>query len=130
MQKHQTILASVFLVFGILDLIAIVVLMTIFGFGSAILFTVGAQDPSIPEPVKFLPAGVGLFISIIVALAGLPNLIAAYGLFKNRPWGMIAALLVGILNLLHFPIGTAGGIYAIWVYTNSRDVGQRSPVVL
>jgi len=129
MQKHQTILASIFLVFGLFHVIGILVLLAIFGFGSAVLFTVGAEDPSIPEAVKFIPAGFGLFISIIVALTGIPNLIASYGLFKSRPWAMIVALIVGIFNLLHFPFGTAAGIYAIWVYANNRDVARNAVVI-
>jgi len=129
MQKHQTILGSIFLVFGLFHVIGILVLLAIFGFGSAVLFTAGAEDPTVPEFVKFIPAGFGLFISIIVAITGIPNLIAAYGLLKNRPWGMLVALIVGILNLLHFPFGTAAGIYAIWVYANQRDVTRNAVVI-
>ena len=133
MQKHQTILGSIFLTFGLFHVIGIIVLMVIFGFGSMVLFAVGAHEPDMPGLVKFIPAGLGLFISMIVALTGIPNLIAAYGLFKNRPWGMTAALIVGIFNLLHFPFGTAAGIYAIWVYANFnngyREVTRRAVVI-
>ena len=128
MDKHQTILGGIFLGFGILHVIGIIVLLVIFGFGSAVLFTVGSQE-SIPEPVKYIPAGFGIFIAIIVAITGIPNVVAAYGLLKNRPWGMTAGLIVGILNLFSIPFGTAAGIYAIWVYANYRDV-TRAPVVL
>jgi len=130
MHKHQTILGSIFLAFGLLHVIGILVLLVIFGFGSAVLFTVGAEEPDIPQLVKFIPAGFGVFISIIVAITGIPNLIAAYGLFKNRPWGMTVALIVGILNLLHFPFGTAAGIYAIWVYSNDREVTATRAMVI
>jgi hypothetical protein len=127
--KHQTILGSIFLAFGLLHVIGIIVLMTIFGFGTVVLFAVGAHEQNIPELVKFIPAGFGLFISFIVALTGIPNLIAAYALFSNRPWGMTAALIVGIFNLPHVPFGTAAGIYAIWVYANFsnsyREANQR-----
>ena len=128
MDKHQTILGGIFLGFGILHVIGIIVLLVIFGFGSAVLFTVGSQEP-IPELVKYIPAGFGVFIAIIVAITGIPNVVAAYGLLKNRPWGMTAGLIVGILNLFSIPFGTAAGIYAIWVYANYRDV-TRAPVVL
>jgi hypothetical protein len=127
--QHQIILAAIFLVLGIFAAIGILVLLFIFGFGSAVLFTVGAEDPDIPGVVKLLPAGFGLFISIIIALTGIPNFIAAYGLFKNRPWKMTVALLAGILNLPSIPLGTAAGIYAIWVYAHHRDVTP-PPVVV
>jgi len=130
MHKHQTILGGIFLGFGILHLIGIIVLLAIFGVGSAVLFSVGSHNQSIPELVKFLPAGFGVFIAIIVAITGIPNVIAAYGLLKNRPWGMTAGLIVGILNLFSFPFGTALGIYAIWVYATYHNEVTRDPVVL
>jgi hypothetical protein len=129
MHKHQSILGSVFLALGILHVIGIIVLLFIFGLGSAILFIVGTENPDIPEAVKFLPAGLGAFIALIVAITGIPNLIAAYGLLKNRPWGLIVGLIVGILNLPSIPLGTAVGVYAIWVFANFRDV-TRKPLVL
>jgi len=121
MEKHHTILGSLFLGLGILHLIGMLVVLVIFGFGSAVLFTVGVEDPSIPEPVKWLPAGLGLFICALIAITGIPNLIAGYGLLKRRPWAEIVALIVGILNLPSVPFGTAVGVYAIWLYASFRN---------
>ena len=129
MEKHYTILGSLFLGLGILHLIGMFVVMVIFGFGSAVLFTVGVQDPNIPEPVKWIPAGVGLFICALIAITALPDLIAGYGLLKRRPWAEVVALIVGILNLPSVPFGTAVGVYAIWLYSSFRQQ-QTRPVVI
>ncbi|MGH9735128.1 MAG: zinc-ribbon domain-containing protein [Candidatus Acidiferrales bacterium] len=43
------------------------------------------------------------------------EIITAWGLFERRPWARILALVLGFLTLLHFPFGTALGIYTLWV---------------
>jgi hypothetical protein len=45
----------------------------------------------------------------------LPGLLAGYGLLKGQRWGQILGIIVGILSLASFPIGTAIGIYTLWV---------------
>ena len=52
-------------------------------------------------------------VATIVA-AGLA-LIAGYGLLQRRPWGRVVAIVAAILALLKFPLGTALGIYTLWV---------------
>lgn len=128
MEKHHTILGALFLGLGVMHLIAMFVVFVIFGFASGLLFTVGAEDASVPEVMKWVPAGFGVFICLIIAITGIPNLIAGYGLLKRRPWAEIVALIVGILNLPSIPFGTAVGVYAIWFYASYRH--QSRPVVI
>jgi hypothetical protein len=42
-------------------------------------------------------------------------MLAGYGLLKRTPWARVLALVVAILSLINFPIGTAIGIYTFWV---------------
>jgi membrane protein insertase Oxa1/YidC/SpoIIIJ len=42
-------------------------------------------------------------------------LVVAYSLMTRRPWGRILAVIAAILVLLKFPLGTALGIYTLWV---------------
>lgn len=51
---------------------------------------------------------------LIVALA-LPGLLAGYGLLKHRSWGRYLALVLGVLGLVNFPIGTVIGVYTLLV---------------
>lgn len=51
---------------------------------------------------------------LFVALA-LPGVIAGYGLLKRKPWARVLTLVLGVLNLFSFPIGTAVGIYTLWI---------------
>jgi hypothetical protein len=45
----------------------------------------------------------------------IPGLVAGYGLLARKAWGRVLAIVVGILGLINFPVGTAIGIYAILV---------------
>ncbi len=42
------------------------------------------------------------------------------GLLKRQSWARILVLVLGILNLLNVPFGTALGIYSIWTLTNKE----------
>ena len=48
------------------------------------------------------------------------DFIAAYGLFNYRSWARILAIILGILNLFLFPIGTLLGVYTLWVMFNDE----------
>ena len=48
---------------------------------------------------------------------------AGFGLLQREPWARVVALVVGFLALLSVPVGTALGIYTLWVLlpTKSED---------
>lgn len=54
-------------------------------------------------------AGLGVLVLGVIGLA------AAWGLWRQESWARILALILGVLALLHFPLGTALGIYTLWV---------------
>ncbi len=115
MDKHITALGALFIGLGVLGLIGLLVVLTIFGLGSAILGTAAVQNSDFPRPLVFLPAAFGAFIALIIALTTLPNFVAAYGLLKKCGWARVLTLVVAILNLPVFPHGTLVGVYAVWV---------------
>jgi hypothetical protein len=64
-----------------------------------------------------------LGISGVFFALGIPSLIAGIGLLKQRQWARVLAIVVAILALTSFPIGTAAGIYTLWVLTH-RETEQ------
>jgi hypothetical protein len=38
-----------------------------------------------------------------------------WGLLNREPWARIMALVLGFLALIHPPLGTALGVYTLWV---------------
>ncbi len=74
-----------------------------------------------PRGFHFGPTGdLGLtafWPAIVVSLAfGLAlSLLTGYALLTKQPWGRIIAIVAGILALFHPFLGTALGIYTLWV---------------
>jgi len=58
---------------------------------------------------------VGIFVGGLMVVLALPGLVAGLGLLARKPWARILALVVAVLNLLNFPLGTVIGLYAGWV---------------
>jgi hypothetical protein len=57
----------------------------------------------------------GTAVGLLLAALALPGLIAGYGLLRRRAWARVLALVLSILALAAFPLGTLIGAYAIWV---------------
>jgi len=60
-------------------------------------------------------------IAVTAVFAAALALIAGYGLLNRRPWGRIVAIIAAVLALLKFPIGTALGIYTLWVLASGAS---------
>jgi uncharacterized membrane protein (DUF2068 family) len=63
----------------------------------------------------------------IFLVTGVAGIIAGWGLYERRSWARILAIVLGFLNLFHWPFGTAIGIYTLWVLlpTSSEAEYQR-----
>ena len=60
-------------------------------------------------------AAVGTSVALFLIALSVPGFLAGYGLLQRRPWARILAVVVGFLQLVNFPIGTAIGLYTIWI---------------
>lgn len=58
---------------------------------------------------------VGTFVGGLMLILALPGLVSGYGLLKRRSWGRLLAIIVGILNLPNFPLGTILGAYTLFI---------------
>jgi len=45
----------------------------------------------------------------------LPGIICGWGLLKLKPWARLFGMILGVINLFSIPLGTALGIYTLWV---------------
>jgi hypothetical protein len=114
METHITVIGWLFMISGVLSGI----------FGAAVVI-VGRLIPTfqleripeirqvpldIPRIASFAAMGVGFF-TIAIAVG---TFMAGYGLLQYKPWARIVAIIVAIIGIVHFPLGTALGIYALW----------------
>ena len=58
---------------------------------------------------------VAFAIGGFLLVVSLPGLIAGWGLLKRKSWARLLALVIGFLSLLNFPLGTAVGVYTLWI---------------
>jgi hypothetical protein len=52
---------------------------------------------------------------IVFLAGGVLGIVAGWGLLDRQPWSRWLALVLGFVNLIHIPFGTALGIYTLWV---------------
>lgn len=57
------------------------------------------------------------FIVVYTVFVSALALLVGYSLLTRRPWGRTLAIIVGVLTLLKPLLGTALGIYTLWVLT-------------
>jgi len=61
------------------------------------------------------------FIGGLILVKGAAGLIAGWGLIQRDPWARVVALVVGFVSLFNVPLGTALGIYTLWVLLPSQS---------
>jgi hypothetical protein len=84
----------------------------------AILAQAGYLDRVPRREADTLTAILGLIAGAIIIIAlvvSLPSLIGGIGLLKGRSWARMLVLVISFFNLLAFPLGTALGVYGIYV---------------
>jgi hypothetical protein len=67
--------------------------------------------PHFPFFVSGLMRGAGIFLMG----TGLLGLVAGWGLIDRQPWARTLAIILAFFALFHFGLGTALGIYTLWV---------------
>ena len=114
MEQHVKILGVLNIVWGAMGALGGLVLLAIFGgvygiAGVAIGHNPGAQ---IALPIMAI---IGSVIALFLLILSVPSIIAGIGLLYFKPWARIFALVISVLHLFNIPIGTALGIYGLWV---------------
>jgi len=72
------------------------------------------------ETAIFITGIVALALGAFLLVISIPGIIAGIGLLHYKPWAKTLSLVIGIINLINFPIGTLIGVYTIWVLMNSQ----------
>jgi len=78
------------------------------------------------EFFNFIPLIICTFAAILF-VASIVGIIGGIGVLKRKEWGRILTLIISFLNLLHIPIGTALGVYTLWVLMNDQSVKIFNP---
>jgi hypothetical protein len=112
-QQHLSVLGSVYVIVGILNLIMAMGLLAAMGAQGALAWNARAVMDTITSDVR-------LVVGFVSLLAGLLTLTGGVGLLKHKSWAWGLVWVLACMSLLSVPIGTALGAYALWVLTRSE----------
>lgn len=107
MKQHVTFVGAIHVGFGILGLLGALTVFIIFNFAQGFVDT----EPMAGEILEFLGGTISILIMFFASL----GIIGGIGLFSYKPWARILVMIVSAVNCLNIPIGTAKGVYSIWV---------------
>jgi len=74
-------------------------------------FAYNFWSPHLPFLFPGLLRGIGM----ILLASGLLGMLTGWGLLERQPWARTSAIVLGVFALFQFGVGTALGIYTLWV---------------
>mgnify|MGYP001791675786 FL=1 len=107
MKKHVTVVGAIHIGFGILGLIAAVIVFFALNFARS---QVGDDEVAITV-LRLLSISLPVLIGFLSTL----GLVGGIGLFTFQPWARYLVIVVAALGCLNIPIGTLKGVYSLWV---------------
>jgi hypothetical protein len=117
-QEHIRLVGILWMAYSALHVVGGVVLIVLARtlFGGA--FHIPNGPP--PEITQWLRPLIE-FIGWLILAKAAAGFIAGWGLLQRESWARIVALVVGFVALLNVPLGTALGIYTLWVLLPSQS---------
>ncbi len=120
LDTHKKVLGIIYVITAALTLIIALfirgIMALIFGFAFE------NADPEEQRIAEFVLDITSVIPVLIIAFSSIPTMIAGVGLLLRQAWATTFALVMGCLKLISFPIGTAIGIYAIWIYSEEQKL--------
>jgi predicted nucleic acid-binding Zn ribbon protein len=110
-QQHVRVLAILWMAYSALNVLGGVVMIVLAGTMFGHLGQLSEIPPQLLIWLRPLMVSLGS-LTLLKAAAGF---FAGWGLLQRERWARILALIVGFLALLNIPLGTALGIYTLWV---------------
>jgi hypothetical protein len=108
MQKHVTVVGAVHIGYAAWGILwAVIFFMVLQALGVAVI----TDD----KTAQAILTTVGCIVPGVLLVLSLPGIIGGIGVLRRKPWGRYLVMVLSVLALFSFPIGTAVGIYSIWV---------------
>ena len=114
MKKHVSVVGGLHIGFGILWLIAAMVVYFALNFASGFV----ENDDIATKVLELVKLLVPLFLGVLAAL----GIVGGVGLIAYKGWARILVIIIAALGCLNIPIGTLVGVYSIWVLMQDETV--------
>ena len=121
METHIKVVAILNIVLGSMGALAAVIVLLIFGGLAGVVGLSHDSDAAVAVPIL---GGIGGIVCLILLVLSLPVLIGGIGLLCHARWSRVYMIVLGAVELINVPFGTALGIYTIWVLTKPESVAQ------
>jgi len=117
-REHVKLVGILWMAYSALHVVGGVIVMLV---GKVVIVKLGATgNGPPPEIMGWLPEVVTVIGWLILAKAA-AGLVTGWGLLQHEEWARVVALVMGFLALLSVPVGTALGIYTLWVLLPSQS---------
>jgi hypothetical protein len=125
MENHKRILGILYIISGVFQILGMIFITAMI---SAFLPFILEQAEG--EGAGWVLAWIVPFMRVIsivvIVFFAIPAVVGGWGLLNKKAWAMMVVLILGCFKLFSFPIGTALGIYTIWVYLENNKKPQQA----
>jgi hypothetical protein len=116
---HVDFVGVLFIVWGLLTTLVGVSTLAL-GVGAVALITSASRGGGGGQFAAGLTAAAFTALAIIAILWGSAHVVVGVPLRRHRPWSRLIALMLGSVDLLLLPYGTALGVYTLYVLLNEK----------
>ncbi|MBK5279044.1 MAG: hypothetical protein JJE09_09310 [Bacteroidia bacterium] len=118
METHKRVLGILYIVSGSIHILIMLTLSALFSVLLPYIFEHAKLDEQ--WILIYIVPFIQIIAAITIILFAVPSIISGIALLNQKKWGLTLALVLGCFKLFSFPIGTALGIYTIWVYSEDH----------
>jgi hypothetical protein len=115
MQQHITVVAALRIGSAVIG-IMVAGLILLFLIGPGIIAQCVEGDG---EALMILTA-IAMPLALLFILSSVLNIVGGIGILKRKNWARYLVMVLSVLDIFNFPIGTAFGIYCIWVLAKNE----------
>lgn len=124
-QEHVRLLGILWLALSVITAVIGIMMCVLANTVFAHLHELGAPSET---PAGFMRS---LFSTIgaLILLKSVAGFAAGWGLLRREPWARMLTIVLAFLELFHIPLGTALGIYSLWVLLPAQSEREYEEVV-
>jgi len=120
MAPHVDFVGVLFIVWGLLTTLVGVSTLAL-GVGAVALIATASRGGGGGAVAAGVTAAVFTTLAVIAIVWGAAHVVVGVPLRRHHGWARVTALMLGSVDLLLLPYGTALGAYALWVLLNERS---------
>jgi hypothetical protein len=119
MLSHVDFVGVLFIVWGLLTTLVGVSTLAL-GIGAVAMIASASRGSGGGQFAAGLTAAAFTALAVIAMLWGAAHVVVGVPLRRHKPWARLIALMLGSIDLLLLPYGTALGIYTLWVLLDEK----------